>query len=475
MELSLDNGSPPLDRVKHRADRSNLGSSGRRRKPVHLSGVVLAQAVYNAALMALRGAAPLVGRLSRAVARGVDERAASARTIAAWALHARDRRRTLVVFHGASAGELRQAEPVIARIRRRHPDWQVAVTCFSPSGLPVARSLPADVAGILPLDLEDDVTAFLEALSPTAIVVTKLDLWPTLARVAARRGIRLGMIAGRVRPGSRRLSRAARAVLSPAYRALDAVGAAGADDATRLASLGARPEVIRILGDPRYDSVLERIAGRPAPSPHPSTLIAGSTWPRDEWLLLRELADIRQAGDEARLVIAPHQPAPDTIPRLTAWAGRLGLPVPRPHGQATGDHPLVVMAEVGPLAFLYSAGIIAYVGGGFRPGGLHSVLEPAVWGVPVIAGPDARANPEAEQLREAGALVSLPERGTAAALHACWTTWLAEPSRRVEAGLAARRVLEQGLGAADRSAELVEGLVGEGRQPLAVSHWPARR
>lgn len=422
--------------------------------------VAIAQTVYRTALTALRAAAPLAARVSRQVSRTVDERAASARHFEAWALGSRDRTRPLIVFHGASAGELRQAEPVIGRIRRRHPQWQVAVTSFSPSGLDVARSLPADVAGLLPLDLEDEVSAFLDALSPAALVVTKLDLWPTLTRLAAAGGIRLGLIAGRVRPRSRRLRWAARAFLAPAYRALDAVGAAAGDDATRLARLGARPEVIRVLGDPRYDSVLERLAGRPAPTQYPATLVAGSTWPRDEWLLLQVFARLRQSGTRARLVIAPHQPTPAVMTRLTEWATRLGLPPPRSHEQADGNDPLVALREVGPLAFLYGEGIIAYVGGGFRPGGLHSVLEPAAWGAPIIAGPDARANPEAELLREAGALVSLPERGAAQVLYSCWRGWLTEPVRRAEAGTAARQAVERGTGAADRSTELVEGLVG---------------
>jgi 3-deoxy-D-manno-octulosonic-acid transferase len=439
---------------------------------VHLWFVAFAETVYQTALTALRRAAPLAARVSQQVSRNLEERAASAQRFAAWALASRDRTRPLIVFHGASAGELRQAEPVIGRIRRRHPEWQIAVTSFSPSGLAVARSLPADVAGLLPLDLEDEVTAFLEALSPAALVVTKLDLWPTLTRVAAARGTRLGLIAGRVRPRSRRLGWAARAVLTPAYRALAAVGAAAADDAARLARLGARSEIIRILGDPRFDSVLERIAGRPAPAQNSATLVAGSTWPRDEWVLLRVFARLRQSATRVRLVIAPHQPTPAAMTRLAAWATRFGLPQPRPHELATGDDPLVALTEVGPLAFLYGEGIIAYVGGGFRPGGLHSVLEPAAWGVPIIAGPDARANPEAELLREAGALVSLPERGAAEVLYSCWQRWLTESARRAEAGTAARRVLERGTGAADRSAELVEGLIAVSRQPSAISQEP---
>ncbi len=459
MQLSLDNGPPPLDRVKQRADAIILGPSGPSRKTLHLCSVTLAEAVYGAALATARGAAPLAARFSPALARAVAERGANAVAFAAWGRDHRDRTRPLVVFHGASAGELRQAEPVLRRVRHRHPEWQLAVTCFSPSGLPVARSLPADTSGLSPLDLTDEVEAFLDALDPTVLVVTKLDLWPTLARIAAARGVRLGLIAGRVRPGSGRLSWAARLVLKPAYRKLDLVGAAGTDDATRLRSLGTRPEVTRVIGDPRHDAVLERIAGRPAPTPHAATLIAGSTWPRDEKLLVEVLARLRRAGIDARLVIAPHEPAPRTMARLTAWATTQGLAPPRPLAQASAADPLVITEEVGDLAFLYGTGVIAYVGGGFRPGGLHSVLEPAAWRVPVIAGPDAATNPDAVALLEAGGLIRLPYRNADSALEACWRTWLLQPERRSVAGEGARRALELGTGAADRSAELVEALV----------------
>jgi 3-deoxy-D-manno-octulosonic-acid transferase len=421
--------------------------------------VSFAQALYQAVLTLARATAPVAATLSRKGAAGLAGRSASAGTFAAWARGHRDQARPLVVFHGASAGELRQAEPVVRRIRHRHPEWQLAATCFSPSGLAVATKLPVDVAGLLPFDLQAEITPLLEALAPAAIVVTKLDLWPNLTRLAKARGTRLALIAATVRRGSGRLRWPARQILAPAYAALDAVGAAAEEDVSRLVALGARPAVIRVLGDPRYDGVLERIKDSPKPLRHEATLIAGSTSSEDDRLLLEVFARIRTASGDPRLVIAPHEPADDTMARIGAAARRHGLPPPRPYDGAAGTEPLLVMREVGPLAFLYAEGAIAYVGGGFAPGGLHSVLEPAAWGMPIVAGPDAGSNPDATRLRGAGALVCLPSHGAEAALEDCWRTWLTDSTRRAEAGRAARRVVETHAGAADRAVELIEELV----------------
>jgi 3-deoxy-D-manno-octulosonic-acid transferase len=316
-----------------------------------------------------------------------------------------------------------------------------------------------DVAGFLPFDLEAEITPVLEALAPAAIVVTKLDLWPNLARLAQARGTRLALIAATVRRGSGRLRWPARQILAPAYGALDAVGAATEEDVSPLLTLGARPGAVRVLGDPRYDGVLERIAGAPEPARHEATLIAGSTASRDERLLLQVFARIRTAGGEPRLVIAPHEPTDAAMARIAAAARRHGLPAPHRWDGGTAGQPLTVLGEVGPLAFLYGNGAIAYVGGGFAPGGLHSVLEPAAWGMPIVAGPDALHNRDAARLRDAGALTCLPARDAEAALELCWRTWLTDGVRRADTGKAARQVVETHAGAADRAVELIEELV----------------
>ena len=119
----------------------------------------------------------------------------------------------------------------MGELRRLQPDWQIGFSCFSPSAEPLLTKLPADVTGYLPYDRARDVTEFLDLLSPTVLVFTKLDLWPELATRAHQRGIKLGLITGTVRPHSGRLRWPIRALLHPGYSVLDAVGTASDDDA----------------------------------------------------------------------------------------------------------------------------------------------------------------------------------------------------------------------------------------------------
>jgi 3-deoxy-D-manno-octulosonic-acid transferase len=390
----------------------------------------------------------------------LDARQASLGALAEWGLNHRDTSRACVIVHGASAGELRQAEPVLHRLRARHPDWQFVATHFSPSGETVARQVGADAAGYFPWDTVREVTAFLDALKPTAIAWCKHDLWPTAVELARGRGIRLGLFAGTVRRGSGRRGRLAKWLLGSAYEALSAAGAASREDADALIALGVPAGSVEITGDPRYDAVIERLNGHDLPLVGTDTLVAGSTWPADEDVLLDAFRDVLEQHPSVRLIIVPHRPTRDGWTRLAKRAAALGLPSPVPLEEAPGDARLIIGRRVGSLAFDYARGSIAHVGGGFRRGGVHSVLEPAACGRPILAGPIARDSRDARILNQVGALEFLPRRRAAAVLGAWWINWVRDPAWRERAGSAARAALEAGRGAADRSVEIVERLVG---------------
>ncbi len=399
---------------------------------------------------------PLIYRAAVAAARALAPRDS---TLQSWGITHRDCTRPLLLYHAASAGELRQAEPVIRRLRTRHLHWQIAVSYFSRSGRQVAESLPVDASGLAPWDTQRDVTALLDALTPAAIVIVKHDLWPNLAAAAEARNIPVVLIAATVRPGSGRLRWPARDILAPAYASLTGIAAVSDDDASRLATLGCARDRIAVLGDPRYDGVLERIAAHPVATPPPTTLVAGSTWPADEAVLLSAFRAAREERRDLRLVLVPHQPSDARFRRIARRASALGLPAPVIHGSATDHDALIVVTEVGQLAFLYGLGVIAYVGGGFGRAGLHSVLEPAALGLPIIVGPNSEESTDARRLEDAEALARLPADRAAAALEAWWMEWLADPQWRAAAGEQARAAVEAGRGAADRCAALVESLL----------------
>jgi 3-deoxy-D-manno-octulosonic-acid transferase len=258
-----------------------------------------------------------------------------------------------------------------------------------------------------------------------------------------------------------------------------AAGAIAEEDGARLARLGVRRERIRVLGDPRFDSVAAKVRAVPPGDPllalgGPGTLVAGSTWPADEGVILRAFAEVRGGAPEARLVLVPHEPTEAHLQAVDRAAAGLDLPAPVRISEATAPVPLLLVDRVGALARLYGAGELAYVGGGYGRAGLHSVLEPAAWGLPVSFGPRWRQSRDAGLLLTAGAALALPEdRARAAALLAGW--WgegLAESDRRNAAGRRAGVVVASGGGAARRSAELLAGLISS--RPLRRSPTGAR-
>jgi len=416
---------------------------------------------YRVLARSLRALLPLAGWVHPQLATGLRGRRESAREFADWARNRRQDHEPVFHLHAASAGELRHAEPVLARLRRHHPDWRWVITWFSPSAIPFAADLPAVVRGYLPWDTARETGAFLDLVRPQASLISRMDLWPTFAAEAERRRIPVVLIAAQIGAASGRLRPLARRTMRRAYGSVTAAAAVGAEDVERLARLGVPRERIQVAGDPRADQVRDLVAGvRPAARwpalARGAVLVAGSTWPRDETTLLEAFRQVRDRQPGARLVIAPHRPTASHLRALSATARRMGLPAPVRLGEATETDSLLVLDEVGPLAALYGAGQIAYVGGGFGSAGLHSVLEPAAWSLPVLVGPRWANSREAASLAVAGALAPLPHAGAAASLAGQWQHWLEDEAARAAAGAAARAVVDAAAGAADRTAALVE-------------------
>lgn len=415
--------------------------------------VARATASLTAAVAPNAAAKPLRALRAR---RGIRER------YRAWGAAGRDPARPLVWMHAPSVGEGLQARPVLELLRRTHPELQLAYTHFSPSAESFARALDVDFRDYLPFDTAGDARAALDALRPTALVFAKLDVWPILSEHARARGARLGLISATLADASSRRSPLASALLRDAYRILGAVGAIDAADADRLLALGVRPEALTVTGDTRYDQVWQRAEGARGPSV-PSlvrrlrssrpTLVGGSTWPPDEEVLLPAVLRARGVLPHMRLIVAPHEPTEGHRAPIERWAKANGVALARLDA-AGPDTDVVLVDRVGVLGDLYALADAAFVGGGFHAAGLHSVLEPAAFGAPVLFGPRFHASRDAVLLLERGAARAAAD---AATLADAIIAWLGPDGHR--AGLAARALVKSGLGAAQRSLELVESLL----------------
>ncbi|MDB4905549.1 MAG: Three-deoxy-D-manno-octulosonic-acid transferase protein [Gemmatimonadetes bacterium] len=421
----------------------------------------LLRAAYEGFARAASAAAELAPAGESKLARTFRGRAGLLDRYRAFGRSARDTSRPLLWVHAPSVGEGLQARPVLERARLRHARWQLAYTHYSPSAESFAARLDVDFRDYLPFDTAAAAGAVLDALAPTALLFSKLDVWPSLVAECARRHVPVGMLSATLTAESGRGSLVGRALLGEAYAALGAVGAVSSEDAERLVLLGVRPGVIEVTGDVRYDQVAERASAsdRSAPmlaalaSTRP-TLVAGSTWPSDERELLPALA--RLGADSPRTIIAPHEPTAAHLASIEVAARAAGLSVARLGAAGEGAADLVLVDRVGVLGDLYALAGVAYVGGGFHGAGLHSVLEPAAFGAPVLFGPRHHSSRDATLLIERGGGVSVTD---ATGLERQLREWLANPAARARAGAAAKQLVATGVGAADRSLALVERLM----------------
>lgn len=424
---------------------------------------------YRALQRVARRAAPLaVGGRSK-LARGIAGRRGAAEALVHWGRDARDPSLPCAWFHAPSVGEGLQARAVLEAWVAREPTLQVVYTHFSPSAEALSARMPAAFAGYLPWDLPEEMGPVLDALRPDALVFTKTEVWPVLVTECVRRDLPVALVGGVVPPGAGRARWPARSLLRSTWARIALVAAVGEDDAEGFVALGVAHDRVRVTGDPGIDSAAARARAADPDAPHlrpfreerRPTVVAGSTWPSDDRVLLPALEKVRRRVPEVRAILAPHEPTPDVVARLlgaweaAGWRARTLTDVERDGAEGTD---VVIVDRVGVLAHLYTVGDAAYVGGGFHDAGLHSVLEPAAARIPVSFGPRHANARAAGELLEAG---GAREAADASALADALGTWLAEPDVRGYAGIRAFGYIHAHLGAADRTAALLQTLTDD--------------
>ena len=413
---------------------------------------------------AMAGLVPIVRSLSNfqpKLKRGVAGADSAVSVLRTWAQAQRDPARPLFWFHAPSVGEALMAQAIIRSTRKRMPNAQVVFTHLSPSAERMRNTVGADVAGYLPWDTAAAMRDAIAVLRPSAISFVRTEIWPTLTRLAHAEQIPVLLLNAVLAPGSSRLKPLARYMLRPAHERLSGVGAINPLTAERFKTLGVAPDRITVTGDARFDQVWQRISAIDANRPLLQQLradadfviVAGSTWPVDEQHLAPAFAALN-ASAPARLIIAPHETTAVHVESIEAAAKAAGLSTRRlaeiEAGAAAAT--VVIIDRVGVLADIYAIADVVYVGGAFHSAGVHSVVEPAALGKPVIIGPDHQNAAEAQELVDAGGGISVKNgdelRGQLLELRE-------NHARREQAAVAAQAFVQSKLGAADANAQLL--------------------
>ncbi|MEO1518294.1 MAG: glycosyltransferase N-terminal domain-containing protein [Bacteroidota bacterium] len=345
-------------------------------------------------------------------------------------------------MHCASVGEFEQGRPLLERWRQQHPDWQLVLSFFSPSGYELRKShSQVDVVCYLPLDTPRRARAFLNCIQPTIALMVKNEFWFCHLRELQTRRIPIVLLSAVFRPDQLFFRWYGRSFLPDlaAYRLLFVQ-----DEASRKLLRQHGIEHAKVVGDSRVDRVLE--IAREAPrlplvegfvKRHP-TLVIGSSWPPDEHLL----EPLISTHPDWKFIFAPHEISEGQLQRLEQQVRLPSIRYSKLQVGVESDASVLIIDNIGMLAGLYRYGSMAYVGGGFGQG-IHNLLEPAAHGLAVIFGPRHHKFREATLLLERGAGFCVTD---AASLGRVFQE-LQDVEKRQEAGLRALGLMQEQAGA----------------------------
>ncbi|MFN4255794.1 MAG: 3-deoxy-D-manno-octulosonic acid transferase [Saprospiraceae bacterium] len=351
-------------------------------------------------------------------------------------------------LHAASLGEFEQGRPVIEALKKEFPGWQVVLTFFSPSGFEVRKNYPhADFICYLPADTARNARDFIQLIQPDVAVFVKYEFWHNYLTELKKRSTPTLLVSSIFRESQ------------PFFkwyggfwrRMLGCFSHLFVQDAASknlLQNIGFQN--VTVAGDTRIDRVLAIAESAPdnqivqnfcRREPRP-VLIAGSSWAADEDVFLPLPASLR---DKFQLIVAPHEVSEKRVAEI---AGRfLGNPASVVRYSRAENHTftterLLIIDNIGLLNTIYKYGTVAYIGGGFGAG-IHNILEPAAFGLPVIFGPRFQKFEEARQLLARGGAFSVKNAAEFEAV----LTKLTDPDFYQKASAAARGWLLENRGA----------------------------
>ena len=362
-------------------------------------------------------------------------------------------------FHFTSVGEFEQAKPLIEAI---YAETRIVLTYFSPSVVPNVETYPyVDAAVYLPFDTSRNAERIINLIKPNCLIFSRYDIWPNLVWKASKYNIPIIIIAGTLHAGSKRLSRFARSFFRSVHRHITLHCAISEADAARFQQLCSSKYQVVVTGDTRYEQVYRRaISVEPDTEFFPgqaifnrSIFIAGSTYADDEEVILEAYQILRKDAPERlpHLILVPHEPTPERVTEILSVLNQRQLTY-RCFSKLENDANLeridvLIIDTVGILAKLYQLADIAFVGGSFH-GSVHNVMEPAAMSKPILFGPTIQNAYETSLLLERGAakLVRTPQQ-----MAAVITKWLNSKEERIAAGKIGKQLIEENLGAVERT------------------------
>jgi 3-deoxy-D-manno-octulosonic-acid transferase len=374
-------------------------------------------------------------------------------------------------IHAVSVGEALTARALVADLRARYPRLRLYLSTTTMAGQQVARRGVQHVDGVFyfPFDWTFIVKRTLGIVKPRVFVMMETEIWPNLLRLCAERGITTVLVNGRISSRSYPRYRLVRPFFRRVLADVDRFCMQSDESARRIIDLGADPAKVTVTGSLKFDSLQiptpvahgkprERVLRFFRIAPSRIVVVAGSTVKGEETAILKAFARLKLTVPTALAILAPRQPERfSEVERLAKEAGfvtarRSNLPI-----DAEPRSDVVVLDTLGELAQLYQIATAVFVGGSLIDHGGHNILEPAVFGKPILFGPHMQNFKEIADtfLANGAAMQVQSERELEQALLALVT----DPVRRARLGAAARALVQANRGAKDKTMSVVAELL----------------
>lgn len=294
-------------------------------------------------------------------------------------------------IHAASLGEFEQGRPIIEKVKKNYPEYQIVVTFFSPSGYEIRKNYDlADAVCYLPMDTPGNAKQWIQKLQPNLAVFIKYEFWPNYLLALKKHDIPTLLVSGIFRE---------KQIFFKPYgsfmrKALGAFTTFFVQDQTSynlLKGIGFNNTII--AGDTRFDRVqklleaneklayIDEFVGKSS-----YVTVAGSTWPEDEDQLIEYIN--QHAKENEKFIIAPHNVKDEGVKRLKESLKKKTILFTEKEGSNLNDFQVFIVDTYGILSKIYSYADVAYIGGGYTKSGVHNTLEAATYGLPLIIGPN---------------------------------------------------------------------------------------
>lgn len=311
-------------------------------------------------------------------------------------------------FHSSSMGEFEQAKPIIEKIRKEK-SVNIIVTFFSPSGYENSLNYPyADVISYLPFDTPQLTKKFVKIIKPDVVVFMRYDIWPNIILQLQNNKIPSFIVDATMRRDSKRKLPFLKNFHRILYSGFSKILTVSEEDAENFISFGLDKNKVTAVGDTRFDRVYQKsIQAKEKNLLHEDffkgkkVFVFGSSWESDEEVVFPALMKLLKYDNDVIVIVVPHEPTILHLEKIEHTFINNFSTIRFSYLNNYKNERVIIVDSIGILLTLYFYADAAYVGGSFKQG-IHNVLEPAVYGIPVLFGPKYHNSQEAEILVNLG-------------------------------------------------------------------------